>query len=179
MNDEKRVNEITQKNVIKELVPYFIILISVLLIRTFIATPVRVDGSSMNPTLKSNEIMILNLTNDDYDRNDIVVVGPIDLPDGSRGDVIKRVVGLPGEEISCVNGVIYIDDEKYNDEYANGNTDCGTYDNVKLEDNEYFILGDNRGVSYDSRLMGPIKYDDIQGTTNLVIFPFSKIGKVD
>ena len=159
------------KNFIKELIPYVIILIVVVTIRTFIVTPVRVSGPSMNPTLKGNEIMILNKMNKDFKRYDIVVVKSPD------GDIIKRVYGLPGETISCENNNIYINGKRIEDKY-NGNKTLD-FELVKLGDDEYFVLGDNRMNSKDSRIFGPFKKDQIKGTTKLVIFPFNKIGNIE
>lgn len=159
------------KNFFKELIPYLIILIVVVVIRTFIVTPVKVSGPSMQPTLKGNEIMILNKMKKEYERYDIVVVKSPD------GDIIKRVYGLPGETISCENGFIYINGKKIDDKY-NGNKTLD-FELVKLKDDEYFVLGDNRMNSKDSRIFGPFKKEQIKGKTKLVIFPFNKIGNVE
>ncbi len=159
------------KNFIKELIPYLIILIVVVAIRSYIVTPVKVSGPSMKPTLNGTEIMILNKLDKDFERYDIVVVKSPD------GDIIKRVYGLPGETISCENGNIYINDKKIDDKY-NGNQTLD-FQAVKLGDDEYFVLGDNRMNSKDSRIFGPFKKSEIKGTTKLVIFPFNKIGNVE
>ena len=93
----------------KEILPYLIIIAIVIIIRTFIVTPVRVTGTSMNPTLEEGEIMFLNKTCS-INRWNIVVV------DSSvEGDnIIKRVVGMPGDSIEVVDGKLYINDiEKF------------------------------------------------------------------
>ncbi len=158
------------KKFIKEIYPYVIILIVVVLFRTFIATPVKVDGVSMYPTLKGNEFLILNKLGK-IDRYDIVVVDEIE------DDIIKRVVGMPNETIEITNGNIYINGKKIKDNQKNGET--SSYDKITLKSDEYFVLGDNRENSKDSRMIGPIKKKDIKGTTNFIIFPFSKIGKIN
>ena len=159
------------KAFIKELIPYIVILIVVVLIRSFIVTPVKVSGESMYPTLKGTEVMILNKLDKKYERYDIVVVK------SSDGDIIKRVYGLPGETIECENNTIYINGKKIEDEYGHGKT--MNFKKYELGDNEYFVLGDNRMNSKDSRIFGPFKEDEIKGTTKLVIFPFTKIGNVE
>ena len=159
------------KAFIKELIPYVIILIVVVIIRSYIVTPVKVSGESMSPTLKGKEVMILNKLDKKYDRYDIVVVKSED------GDIIKRVYGLPGETISCEGNTIYINGRKIEDEYGSGKT--MDFKKVELADDEYFVLGDNRMNSKDSRIFGPFKKSEIKGTTKLVIFPFNKIGNVE
>lgn len=153
----------------KELLPYIIILIAVILIRTFIATPIKVNGNSMYKTLEGTEFMILNKISK-INRYDIVVV------DAHNDELIKRVYGLPGEKISIENNTIYINDKKLEDVYAYGET--SDYESIILGNDEYFILGDNRVVSLDSRTIGPVKKSQIKGTTNFVLFPFNRFGKL-
>lgn len=155
---------------LKELLPYIIILILVLLVRTFIATPIKVNGNSMYKTLDGSEFMILNKLAK-IDRYDIVVV------DTKNDELIKRVYGLPGEKISIENNTIYINDKKIEDIYAYGET--SNYESITLGSDEYFILGDNRVVSLDSRTIGPVKKKQIKGTTNFILYPFQRFGKVE
>ena len=84
---------------------------------------------------------------------------------------------MPGEKISIENGYIYVNDKKIEDKYAYGNT--SSYEAVTLGKDEYFVLGDNRVVSLDSRIIGPVKEKDIKGTTNFIIYPFSRFGNVE
>lgn len=158
---------------VKELIPYIIIVVVVILIRSFIVTPVRVTGNSMEKTLQDGDIMILNKLAS-FDREDIVVISK-----GYAGDdvIIKRVIGMPGEKIKCEDSIIYIDDKEYKDSHAYGKT--SDFEEITLKDDEYFVLGDNRVVSNDSRYLGPVKEELIEGTTNIIIYPFSKIGKTD
>ena len=155
---------------IKELLPYIVILIVIGLIRTFIATPIRVNGNSMYQTLNGKEYMILNKLGK-IDRYDIVVVKTED------EELIKRVYGLPGEKIAIEEGNIYINDKKISDIYAYGNT--SSYEAITLGEDEYFVLGDNRVVSLDSRIIGPIKEENIEGTTNFIIYPFNRFGVLE
>lgn len=159
----------------KDLMPYVIILVVVILIRSFIVTPIKVHGQSMFNTLEGNEVMILNkLAN--FERYDIVVADLI--VDGKKEDtLIKRVYGLPGEKIKCENNTIYVNNHKIEDKYGYGETD--DFDEIELAEDEYFILGDNRAISLDSHVFGPVKKENMQGVTNFVIWPFSKFGKVE
>ena len=159
---------------LKEAMPYIIILIVVILIRTFIVTPIKVNGQSMYNTLSGNEIMILWRTKD-IKRYDIVVADLME--EGKKTDtLIKRVYGLPGETISCEDGIIYVNGKKIDDSYAYGKTN--DFETVTLGSDEYFLLGDNREVSLDSRIFGPISKKYIDGKTDFIIWPFTKFGQV-
>ena len=157
--------------VIKEVIPYIVIVLVVVLIRTFIITPVRVDGDSMKNTLKNGDILLLYKLSS-INRFDIIVLDE----EKDNEKIIKRVIGMPGETIAIKKGKIYINDKVIDDEYAYGET--SDYNKVTLRDNEYFILGDNRLISKDSRYFGPIKENEIKGKIVFRLFPFTKIGTV-
>ena len=157
--------------VIKEVIPYIVIVVVVVLIRTFIITPVRVDGDSMKNTLKNGDILLLYKLSS-INRFDIIVLDE----EKDNEKIIKRVIGMPGETVAIKKGKIYINDKVIDDEYAYGET--SDYNKVTLRDNEYFILGDNRLISKDSRYFGPIKENEIKGKIVFRLFPFTKIGMV-
>ena len=157
--------------IIKEIIPYVIVIILVLLFKKFLYTPIRVNGESMMKTLHDGDIMILNII--DYKvhglkRFDIVVV--------DEGDelIIKRVIGLPGDTVEYKNNKLYINGKKVNDKYASEKTEDFS---VLVPKNEYFVLGDNRTNSLDSRAFGTFSSNKIMGKTNMTIFPFSRWGK--
>lgn len=155
---------------VKELIPYIVIIAVVVLFRSYIATPVRVDGDSMNPTLHDGQILILNKLDKEYERMEIVVFGY------KTDRLIKRVIGLPGETVEIKDNIIYINDEKiadYSDEVK-----MSDYKKVTVPEGYYFVLGDNRNNSADSRLIGMINKDDIEGSICLRLFPFNKLGSV-
>ena len=159
--------------VIKTLLPYLLIIVVIILIRTFIITPVRVDGTSMNKTLADGDILLLYKLAK-IDRFDIVVL------DEEYDDeiIIKRIIGLPGETVEIKDGDIYINDISMpDDEYAYGDT--SDYDKITLGNDEYFILGDNRLISKDSRYFGAVKKDDIMGEAVFRLWPFSGFGLID
>lgn len=157
--------------VIKEVIPYIVIVVVVVLIRTFIITPVRVDGDSMKNTLKNGDILLLYKLSS-INRFDIIVLDE----EKDNEKIIKRVIGLPGETVAIKKGKIYINDKVIDDDYAYGETT--DYNKVTLKDDEYFILGDNRLISKDSRYFGPIKDNEIKGKIVFRLFPFTKIGTV-
>lgn len=156
-------------SIVKEIIPYLIIIIVVVLIRSYLITPIIVSGDSMNNTLVNGELMILNKRGH-VDRYDIVVVK---IP---KEKIIKRVIAMPGETISCENGIVYVNDRKIEENYSIGTTP--DFEKITLNDNEYFVLGDNREHSYDSQEFGPVTEDQLLGTTNFVLFPFTRIGSV-
>lgn len=161
------------KKFIKELIPYVVIVIVVVLIRTFIVTPVQVDGESMYPTLLDNQLLLLKKYDHSYERFDIVVFKYND------SKLVKRVIGLPGETISYKDNILYINNKKID----NISLDSYTYDfDLKelgfdtIPEGYYFVLGDNRTNSLDSRAIGLIPEDSILGVTNFSIFPFKRFG---
>jgi signal peptidase I len=160
---------------VKELIPYVIILILVLVLRTYVFTPIKVNGTSMVPTLDGGEFMILTKYNkNDLNRDDIVIVA-IEHND-IKEDLIKRIIALPGETVSCKDGIIYVNSKKREEKYGKGVTN--DFEKIKLGQNEYFVLGDNRETSLDSSESVAIKKSQIKGKANFVVFPFDKFGKV-
>ena len=158
---------------VKELLPYIIIILVVVLIRTFIITPVRVNGKSMDPTLENNEIVLLKKYDKSFERFDIVVF------DYGDSHLIKRIVGLPGETLYYYNNELYINDEKIAEDFLPKDTE--TYDFVwdkEIPEGYYFVMGDNRTNSTDSRMIGLVSKSEIRGTTDFVLFPFNRFGKI-
>lgn len=158
--------------IIKEITPYIIIIIAALLIRTFLFTPVKVDGTSMVPTLQDGEILILKKYDKTFERFDIVVV------DYNGEKLVKRIIGLPSETIKYKNNKLYVDGQIVEEplylETANFNLIDLGYN--KIPEDYYLVLGDNRYNSTDSRIIGLIKKEDILGVTNLRVWPIKKIG---
>ena len=158
------------KNIIKEYLPYVIIIILVLLIKSYVIAPIRVNGGSMDNTLKDGDIMILNIIDykiNSLNRFDIAVVN------NGKDYLIKRVIALPKEEIEYKDNRLYINGKEIEDKYANGITRDFK---IKLSEGEYFVLGDNRQNSMDSRAYGPFYKDKIIGKTSLTVFPFDRFG---
>ena len=161
----------------EEIIPYVIIILVVVIIRSFIVTPIRVDGSSMYPTLNDKEMLILKKYDKNYKRFDIIVFK------SGNDKLIKRIIGLPGEKIEYKNNKLYINGKYYKEPFLKNNQK--TYD-FELKDTKYkvipkdsyFVLGDNRTNSTDSRVLGPINKKVIQGKTDLAILPIKKFGKI-
>lgn len=132
--------------------------------------PIRVSGHSMDTTLNNGMIGYSEKVNESTElkRGDIVVVETND------HYIIKRIIGLPNETISCSGGVVYINGVSYSEDYISSET--SDFDEVVLGDNEYFVMGDNRSNSKDSREIGAITRDSIISKGIFVINSISKFG---
>lgn len=156
---------------LKELLPYIIIIIVVIIIRTFIFTPVVVNGPSMMDTLHNGDVMILDkigMKLGGIKRFDIVVIQT------GKTKIIKRVIGLSGETISYQNNKLYINGKEVSDNHSNEIT--YDFEEVKIPDGEYYVLGDNRTDSVDSRILGTIPKNEILGHATFIIYPFNRFG---
>lgn len=151
-----------------------------LLIRTFIFEPIRVDGHSMNDTLLHNQIVYCSKI--DYivgspQRFDIVIVH---YPNRGNTRFVKRIVGLPGDTVRIADNTLYVkaagEDEfvEYQEDYL-GSLPGYTLNDYTVEDGHYFVLGDNRGNSNDSHLIGALTRDQIIGHVLCVVWPLSDI----
>lgn len=154
-----------------------IAVIIALIIRFFLFQPTRVQGESMIHTLENDDRIILNkiaMKIKPLKRGDIVVIRY-----DRKQDYVKRIVGLPGENIQIIDGKVYINGELYKEDYITGDhTDTINGFEWKLKENEYFVLGDNRqpGGSTDSRVFGPVHVNSIKGTVRFRYFPFKDFG---
>lgn len=155
------------------------------LIVHFIVQRTVVDGTSMNNTLMDGDNLLvekLSYRFGDVERFDIVV---FPYHDEEKGDVyyIKRVIGMPGELVQIKNGSIYIDGELLEEDYGyymDGRMMQGylAEEEILIGDDEYFVLGDNRNGSKDSRQIGCVKRDAIEGRAFFRIFPFGEFGNI-
>jgi len=115
---------------------------------------VIMNGNSMYPTLNDGDKKFCK-TNVQFKRYDVVTI-----KDENNNVLIKRIYGMPGENIKIENGNILVNGKKLDDKYEYGNT--SDYTSIALNDDEYFVLGDNRDISMDSRHIGPIKKKNIR-----------------
>ena len=150
-------------NIVKELIPYIIIIIVVCLIRTYIITPVRVDGTSMNPTLENDEILLLNKYDHSYKRFDIIVFKT------SGSKLVKRIIGLPGDTVEYKNNKLYINGNYVEENFSHKTTN--DFKEEKVKEGYYFVLGDNRTNSLDSRFIGQIPKENITGVVKISLYP--------
>lgn len=168
-----------------ETVAYFIIIfLVVLLVQRFLIQPVEVNGSSMEPTLHNNNHVLLEKISysiSEPKRFDVIVFRPYE--DDNELYYIKRVIGLPGETVQIMDSVIFINGERLDENYGLENVIKGAGiagEPIVLGEGEYFVLGDNRNNSKDSRdpSVGVVKQDSILGRAWCTIWPFKDFGIV-
>ena len=160
----------------KETIPYLIAIVVIILIRTYIISPIRVDGPSMNNTLSNNDLLFLKKYEHDYERYNIIVFK------FGKDKLIKRVIGLQGEEIEIKNNLVYINGEVIEEPYLdeeNLDSNSSDMEKITVPAGTYFVMGDNRRESFDSRYFGPISKNQIFGVADFRIYPINKFGNVN
>ncbi len=180
--------QLTAQGVLKEFITYaacfLAAIVFAILIVTFVGQKSEVTGSSMNDTLYNGEQVIVDKLSYRFhspQRYDIVV-----FPESNKSNYVKRIIGLPGETISIREGYIYINDKLLTDDsYGKEGISTQNYGRLKqpvtLKDDEYFVLGDNRNNSQDSRseAVGNVTKDRLIGKVTFRFWPFKAIGKVE
>ena len=132
----------------------------------------------MVPTLLDGDIMILDKIGyriNGLKRFDIVVIKY------NNEKIIKRVIGLPGDYIEYRDNILYVNGKEIKEEYKRDITNNFSLKDLgyeKIPENKYLVLGDNRSISKDSRIIGLIDKEDIEGYTGIIVFPFKRIGNV-
>jgi signal peptidase I len=195
--EDEKTRKIKKKTAVSEAMDWLrticIGVIAGILLVVFVVQRDNVYGDSMSPTLESGDVLFTQKISTyfkKYDRGDIVVLDGSNMEGYSKSEyLIKRIIGLPGETVKIADGNVYIKpvghgeyyvlEEKYLPEGVKTTMmDYGTakgYNEIKLADNEYYCLGDNRPVSNDSRNLGPFTADRIVAVAMLRIYPFNGI----
>ncbi len=162
-----------------DLLRFTVIIIALVIpFRIFIAQPYIVEGSSMDPTFKDGDYLIVDQISYRFEhpeRGDVIIMK---YPGDTSKSFIKRVIGLPEDTISIKNGKVFVTSKNGNiiemdDSYVKFPKQDNF--NVVLKTQEYFVLGDNRAGSSDSRYWGPLPEEDIVGRPLLRLLPFSKV----
>lgn len=160
-----------------ELIKIFLIaLLIVIPIREFVFQPFFVKGQSMEPNFHDYDYLIVDELSYRFhspERGDVVVLKN---PNNPAQKFIKRIIGLPGETVIIENGKVIIEKDNKSfvlDEtpYLDGNNFTPGNVKITLAEDEYFVMGDNRKKSYDSRFFGPVKRKDIIGRFALRVWP--------
>lgn len=134
---------------------------------------VRVENVSMLPTLKPGEFLLVNRVAYKFGQPSIGDIIVFHAPGENEMDYIKRVIGLPGDQVRITDGIVYINNQPLYELYiAEAPRYSGTWD---VPPNEYFVLGDNRNNSSDSHMWGFVPHDDIVGRALFIYWPLSEM----
>lgn len=165
---------------LKELATFAFIAVCIIYpFRKYVAEPYVVSGASMSPTFETGHYLIIDKISYKFNppkRDDVIVMK---FPEDTSRDFIKRIIGLPGETVQIKDGVVTIINAanpkgfKLNESFVK----YPKLDNttITLSLNEYFVMGDNRAGSYDSRVWGPLPKSDIIGKPLLRLYPINQI----
>lgn len=190
LNKEIDINDVKISKVpsffenLKDIFIYLCVsLIIILAIRLFVVQHVRVEGTSMEPTLHNGQHLLIEKLSykvKDVERFDIVVFQPF--YEDKDTFYVKRIIGLPGETVQIKDNVIYINDQPLDENYGADTYTEGKMaeSKIQLGDDDYFVLGDNRDVSKDSREedVGLLTSKSIIGRVWVSIYPTDNIGLI-
>lgn len=192
------------KHIIYLLLVTFVVILVLLLFFGFLYAPSKIEGDSMENTIYNHDWIILDkvkINQNEPERGDIIILegepkkytllkflnksdfAKHFLPAPIGEDWIKRIIAVGGDTVEIINDSIYINGEKLNEPYLK--EENRTYDRHLIEmpfivpDGEFFVMGDNRLVSHDSRNFGSVKREVIIGTSNIRIWPLSRLGIFD
>ncbi len=191
-----RKKEKPKKTVKQEIMSWILTLLTAvviaLAIRAFLGEPIRVDGESMMNTLQNGEIVLVTkpaYLRGEINRGDIVICrypnrntqssinigGSMELTYTHHTLFVKRMIALPGDILEMREGKVYVNGEYVDETSIDMHSASGeTFGPVLLGEDSYFVMGDNRGNSNDSRRVGPISRDMIVGHVQRVLWPLSK-----
>lgn len=151
-----------------------------LILNNFIFKVAKVDGSSMEPTLTHNDRIIVDRLSHftgDFDTGDIIA---FPYPGDPEKSYVKRIIAVAGDTVDIRDGAFYVNDEPLDDDFATEpiESNWNTAFPMTVPEDSYFVLGDNRNSSHDSRYLevGCIRREDIIGKTSLRMMPFDSIG---
>jgi signal peptidase I len=179
------MSEDSKKGTRSKILEYLISIVAAFVIafafRQYVFARADVDGQSMQSTLHDKDVIFvekLSLFSHNFKRGQIVIFNSHNYADDIY---VKRVIGIDGDEIELKDGKVFLNGIELQEDYLDDGTvtNPGTFlrenQKYKVEKNQVFVLGDNRGNSVDSRSIGPINVKDIQGHVVVRIYPFSKM----
>jgi len=152
---------------------------TVFLVRYFLVQPFLVSGSSMVPNFHNGDYLLVDELTYRFREPIRGEVAVFHYPNNETTYFIKRIIGLPGDRIVVKEGVVYVynkenpDGFRLDEKYLPSSTKTVGSDDVTLGEGEYFVLGDNRQYSFDSRNWGVLKKDEIVGVARLRLWPIS------
>src|SRR5205823_5070948 len=170
-----------QKSFLRDTLEIVFLALVLYVVIQYAVQTVHVLGSSMYATLHDNDLLVASKISyklHQPQRGDIIVFKP---PDEASRDFIKRIIALPGERVHIANSVVYINGRVLHEPYlpepwiVNSNWPASGQDQL-IPPNQYFVLGDNRNHSSDSRSFGPVDLDAILGKAEIRIWPLGQVG---
>lgn len=159
-------------------------IVIVLLVSNFLVSVIRVDGGSMLDTLQDGDRLLVNVLDmrmNGPERYEVVIVH---YPE-RKENFVKRVIGMPGDTLEVKGGVLYINGEAVEEEYlsadrtAHFHSASSNFGPIEIPEDKYFVMGDHRDYSNDSRQVGLIDRDMFVGQATYVFWPFSRFGAVN
>lgn len=153
-----------------------------MLVRLLVVQTFSIPSLSMQPTLQVRDRLLvekLSYGYRDIRRGEIVVFrSPSAMAQPKKTDVVKRVIGLPGDTIEIRDGEVFVNGKKLVEPYLAKGTTTSQPQRVVVPIDEFFVMGDNRGDSFDSRFWGTVPRDNIVGRVFYRVFPLSRMGSV-
>ena len=143
----------------------------ILLILFFLFWPVQVQGVSMEKTFFNNDRLILTRLINNFEKDDVIVIS---IQEEESFDIIKRVVAVAGDTVEIIDGSLFVNGKKESNTYSLGNTYYKDDISVTIPKNHYFVLGDNREYSTDSRNFGTVEKEQIVGKIIMKILPINQ-----
>ncbi len=177
MEDKKKFSDLFIVRLIMDNKFFILFIALIIIVRVYVISINEVVNISMEPTLNEGDVVMIdkkiyNLTG--FDRFDVVVFNYSESDEEKF--LIKRVIGLPGETVEMVDGVLYVDGEEIelDEDMATLNIDTNDFNSGVIADDEYYVLGDNRMNSLDSRSFGSVNKDEMVGHAFLKFRPLSE-----
>ena len=161
------------KEFLKDFGSYIIVGIIVILLFIYVVAFIQVQGPSMQTTFTEGDLVFLSKVHykfSDVKRGEVLI-----FENKGVKNLIKRVIGLPGEKIEVKNNTLYINDQAYEEDYLADGTVTYDFKTDVIPENCYFVLGDNRQNSQDSRELGCIKKENIIGKVIVRFWPINKM----
>ena len=171
------VNHIKMRTLIRETLQVILLALVIFFAIHFMIQNFRIDGTSMEPNIHNGEYIIVNKTaywfGHNPQRGDVII---FNAPDQPQNDRVKRVIGLPGETVEVTgDGSVYINGQQLEEPYLPTHH-SGTSGTWTVPEDQYFVMGDNRSASLDSRAKGPVPRNKIIGKAWLIIWPLHDWG---
>lgn len=168
--------KVSIKAVLSWVIPYCVVLTGVLILFNYVFMLNYIPSSSMEPTIMTGDLLISTRYDaDEIERYDVMVFRS----ETDHTYLIKRVIGLPGETVTIADGIVYADGVELDSSFIHGAMDSSTDGVYVVPVDGYFVMGDNRNNSNDSRFWGAVPASGFVAKAKLIVFPLSRIGSVE